>query len=244
MSLTLTKYQLRWLAKKGVRINAPADVDGLRIPEAANKLEVLSTHSADGVMPLGAYSYAHSFARHVEYVGRYCSIGAGLQTFTNTHPVDRSSTSPAFYQRRKFREWGGDLDQGDLLVPFELESAKVRIGHDVWIGDTVRIREGVSIGDGAIIAAYALVTKDVAPFTVVGGVPARVIRQRFDPHVSTAFARLQWWQYSVSNLISLQPDKPARFAIALEKAEAQGKIQPMPTDRILLRDLLRSQPTG
>ena len=57
-------------------------------------------------MPLGSYSYAHSFARHVEYVGRYCSIGGGLQTYTNTHPVDRASTSPVFYQRRKFREWG------------------------------------------------------------------------------------------------------------------------------------------
>ncbi|EEB85584.1 CatB-related O-acetyltransferase [Roseobacter sp. GAI101] len=244
MSLNLKKDQLRWLAKKGVRINAPADADTLRIPEPAYGLEAHSTHSAGGVMPLGSYSYAHSFARHVEYVGRYCSIGGGLQTYTNTHPVDRASTSPVFYQRRKFREWGGDLVQGDLLVPFEPPSAKVRIGNDVWIGETVRIREGVSIGDGAIIAADALVTKDVAPFAVVGGVPARVIRHRFDPDLSSALLQLEWWRYSVSDLIPLQPDQPVQFAVALEAALAKGQLQPRAEDRFLLRDLLRTQGAG
>jgi acetyltransferase-like isoleucine patch superfamily enzyme len=244
LSLNLTKDQLRWLAKKGVRINAPAGPDPLRIPEPAHGLEAHSTHSADGVMPLGAYSYSHSFARHVEYVGRYCSIGAGLQTFTNTHPIDRSSTSPVFYQRRKFREWGGDMEQSDLMVPFDAPSAKVRIGNDVWIGETVRIREGVSIGDGAIIAVDALVTQDVAPFSVVGGVPARVIRHRFDPHLSSAFLQLEWWRYAVSDLIPHQPDQPARFAVALERAVASGQLQPMAEDRFLLRDLLRTQVSG
>ena len=96
LSLNLTQDQLRWLAKNGVRINARPDVDGFRIPEPSGGLEVNSTHSAEGVMPLGVYIYSHSFARNVEYVGRYCSIGAGLKTFANTHPVDRSSTSPVF----------------------------------------------------------------------------------------------------------------------------------------------------
>lgn len=195
-------------------------------------------------MPLGSYSYSHSFARNVEFVGRYCSIGAGLQTFGNTHPLDRSSTSPVFYQLRKFREWDGDMKHGELLVPFEPESLKVRIGNDVWIGETVRIREGVKIGDGAIIAADALVTKDVAPFSVVGGVPARVIRQRFDPELSEAFLQLKWWNYSVSDLITLQPELPARFAIALESAVANGQLHTMPEDRFLLRDLLRLHEPG
>lgn len=130
------------------------------------------------------------------------------------------------------------------MVPFDAPSAKVRIGNDVWIGETVRIREGVSIGDGAIIAVDALVTQDVAPFSVVGGVPARVIRHRFDPHLSSAFLQLEWWRYAVSDLIPLQPDQPARFAVALERAVASGQLQPMAEDRFLLRDLLRTQVSG
>lgn len=116
----------------------------MRMPEPTGGFKINSTHSAEGVMTLAAYSYSHLFARNVGYVGRYCSIGAGLKTFANTHPVDRTSTSPVFYQRRKFREWGGDMDRADMLIPFDAEAAKVRIGNDVWIGSSVRIKEGVS----------------------------------------------------------------------------------------------------
>ncbi len=241
LSLKLTRETLTWLAAEGLRIHAPLGIGALRIPEAPHPLERHSSHAGTGVMPLGAYSYAHSFVRDVARVGRYCSIGSNLSTFTNTHPLDRTSTSPVFYQRRKYREWGGDLEQADHLVPFKTDDVKTIIGNDVWIGEGVKLRAGITIGDGAIIAADALVTKDVAPFTVVGGVPARVIRQRFDAPLSDALQQTAWWRFSVSDLIGFDPDKPVRFVRALETALSKNAIEPFPEDRILLRDLLRKQ---
>jgi virginiamycin A acetyltransferase len=242
LSLKLTKDALNWLKSKGVRIDAPSGTDMLRIPEAPHELERHSNHPAAGVMPLGAYSYSHSFVREVARVGRYCSIGSGLSSFSNTHPMDRTSTSPVFYQRRKYREWDGDMEQLDRLVPFESDAARTTIGNDVWIGQDVRLRAGITIGDGAVVAAGALVTKDVAPFAVVGGTPARVIRQRFDAPLVEALLQAAWWRFSVSDLIGFDPDKPALFARALEGALLKNAIEPFPEDRFLLRDLLKTQP--
>ena len=130
------------------------------------------------------------------------------------------------------------MDRAELLTPFASAAAKVRIGNDVWIGEAVRIKEGVSIGNGAIIAADALVIRNVAPFTVVGGVPARVIRTRFDPAIARVFSQLECWQYAVSDLVSLQPDQPVLFAADLEAAVAKGHLEPLAEDRFVFRDFL------
>jgi tetrahydrodipicolinate N-succinyltransferase len=103
------------------------------------------------------------------------------------------------------------------------------------------LRAGITIGDGAVVAAGALVTKDVAPFAVVGGTPARVIRQRFDAPLVEKLLQTAWWRFSVSDLIKLDPDKPAKFARALEEVLSKNEIVPFPEDRFLLRDLLRTK---
>src|SRR5690606_12842951 len=107
-------------------------------------------------------------------IGRFCSIGSDARIgLGGTHPTDRVSTHPAFYS---------PMPRSQLTfaqkASFEEYPGSVIIGNDVWIGAGATIVDGVSIGDGAIVAARSMVTKDVPPYAIVGGVPSKLIRYR------------------------------------------------------------------
>lgn len=119
-------------------------------------------------------------------IGRYCSIAGGVSILTSQeHHLEWVSTFP-------FQIIFGD-DRG-LPIPSR-SKGNVSIGHDVWIGTEALILSGVSIGHGAVIAARSVVTKDVPPYAIVAGVPARVIRHRFDPATIASLLRIAWWDW-------------------------------------------------
>ena len=121
-------------------------------------------------------------------IGKYCSIGPNVQIVLGVHPTDFVSTHPTFYANNK---------------PFETFSDKVYIeeynnviiGNDVWIGEGALIPGGVTIGNGAIITARAVVTKDVEPYSIVGGVPAKHIKYRFDTDTINDINKTEWWNW-------------------------------------------------
>jgi acetyltransferase-like isoleucine patch superfamily enzyme len=142
---------------------------------------------------VGRYSYiANGAALANIQIGSFCSIGPGAKNHLGNHPAHTFvSTSPVFYspnapvpsfvKTEKFPAYGG----------------RVTIGHDVWIGAEVMIMDGVTIGNGAVVAARAVVTRDVPPYAIVGGVPARLIRYRFDEETVEKLESLQWWERSL-----------------------------------------------
>lgn len=130
-------------------------------------------------------------------IGRFTSIGNNVRIVAGHHPISEYiSTSPSFYSV----VFGG----GHTLVDKEYyqvykyadpeKELLVTIGNDVWIGEGVRIMEGVKIGDGAVVAAYSVVTKDVEPYGVYGGVPAKLIRYRFEKEWIDKLMKFQWWK--------------------------------------------------
>lgn len=123
---------------------------------------------------IGKYSYIqnNSIVRNTK-IGNYCSIAMDFRSGLGTHVADDFSTSPIFNDQ--FYEINSCSNK---KRKFSFYDGNVEIGNDVWIGNRVTILDGVKIGDGAIIAAGAVVTKDVAPYTIVGGVPARYIKHR------------------------------------------------------------------
>lgn len=128
-------------------------------------------------------------------IGRYCSIASNVKTITGTHPTRKFvSTHPSFFSVREqagFTYVSSNRFQEDITV--DPEGHLAEIGDDVWIGNNVLILPGVHIGSGAIIAAGAVVTKDVAPYSIVGGVPARMIRLRFDEKQIKELLEIKWW---------------------------------------------------
>lgn len=129
-------------------------------------------------------------------IGKFCSIACGAKFLFNcaNHSLRSLSTYTflLFYE-----EWG--LDRADVASAWD-DKGDIVIGNDVWIGFEAVILSGVHIGDGAIIGTRAVVTKDVPAYTIVGGVPAREIRKRFDADTVERLQRLRWWDWPVDKI--------------------------------------------
>jgi len=124
-------------------------------------------------------------------IGKFCAIACGAKfLFTSANHTMKSLSTypfPIF-----FEEWG--LDRADITTAWD-NKGDIVIGNDVWIGYEAIILSGVTIGDGAIIGARAVVTKDVPPYTVVAGVPAKEIRKRYSPQTIERLCQLKWWDW-------------------------------------------------
>lgn len=150
-----------------------------------------------GFVSLGSYTYIGntSEVRDTTF-GRFCSVARRVTIGLSEHPSEFLTSHPIAFG-------GGEAFRND---PYFTEmqqrhqvSARGRtdIGHDVWIGDGAYIRRGVSIGHGAIIAARAVVTKDVRPYAIVGGTPGREIKRRFDDETIMRLIASEWWKYDL-----------------------------------------------
>lgn len=131
------------------------------------------------------------------HVGSFCSIANDVFIGLGSHPTALFSTSPLFYRvNNTFRVKLIDQD-------YEFsEYQPIEIGHDVWVGARAIIMDGVKIGNGAIIAANGVVTEDVPPYAIVGGVPAKVIRYRFSPEKIEQLQKTQWWTSPLSEILN------------------------------------------
>lgn len=127
-------------------------------------------------------------------IGRYCSVGSNVKVIAGRHPTENFvSTHPAFFSTVKQAGFTY-VNQNRFKEYIYVEDYyTVKIGNDVWIGTDSRIMGGVRINDGAIVAAGAVVTKDVPPYAIVGGVPARIIRYRFTDKQIKALLEMKWW---------------------------------------------------
>lgn len=149
---------------------------------------------------IGEYSYiARGTTVSDCHIGKYCSVGPNCTIGFGQHPNNWPSTSPVFSSSVKI------FEQAHALTShYPHERAPIVIGHDVWIGANVYIRNGVNIGNGAIVAAGAAVVKDVQPYEIVGGVPAKTIRFRFPADVVRELLELNWWDKDYEKLKAIQ----------------------------------------
>ena len=152
-------------------------------------------------------------------IGSYTSIAKGLNTGFGTHPTNFFSTSPIFHSINNVFKKKYILENN-----FE-EFKETKIGNDVWIGLNVILMDGVNIGDGSIIAAGSVVTKNVPPYSIVGGVPAKLIKMRFDNDTINVLQNSKWWENDAEEIISKLRDLVGADLDQLKNKLALKKIK-------------------
>jgi acetyltransferase-like isoleucine patch superfamily enzyme len=164
---------------------------------------------------IGAYSYGRPKVRFPESgrrltIGRYCSIADKVEILLGgDHRLDWVSTYP-------FAAMAGLWPEAQASQDYHASRGDVTIGNDVWLGSGCLILSGVTIGHGAVIAAHAVVTRDVPDYAVVAGNPGRIVRRRFSPEIVAGLLETRWWD--------LEPAMVTRLVPALEAPDAEGLI--------------------
>lgn len=224
----------RALAKAGVEVlQRPG---GLTLP-TQTRIEVpasLKWTQYEHSLELGAFSYQVSGYCFAARIGRYVSMGEEVQIGRQNHPMDWASTSPAFYLGDRLFELGqGWRDAGAYHRPQPAPSVPptrvqvTTIGNDVWVGHGALISAGVTVGDGAVVAAHAVVTKDVPPYAVVAGNPAVIKKSRLPAALISPMLRARWWRFAPWQLSALDAAEPERFVQGVFKlAETEPEFMP------------------
>lgn len=182
---------------EGCRIGAP-----LRLESPVELPGGVSTAVTSGIT-IGGFTYSWSMITgSVRSIGRYCSLASQIIFGEMEHPTNCLSTSSFIYDREWM--WGAfadrtgagrvsTVDVGGLNRPIE-------IGNDVWVGNGAYIKRGLRLGDGCIVGAKAVVTRDVPPYAIVAGNPARIIRYRFDEALRERLLASRWWDHAFTDL--------------------------------------------
>ncbi|AVP87056.1 hypothetical protein phytr_950 [Candidatus Phycorickettsia trachydisci] len=189
-------------------VNKYPNPDNLYPLEGVERTIFLKNIITNPQIIVGDYTYyddpedIYNFEKNVLYlfefmgdkliIGKFCQLATGIRFIMNgsNHDMDGISTYP-------FKVFGGAWAGTKMNA---ISKGDTVIGNDVWIGNSVTIMQGIKVGDGAIIGTNSLVTKNIEPYTIVGGNPAKVIRKRFDDKTIEFLLRLRWWDWNIEKI--------------------------------------------
>lgn len=192
---------------------------------------------------MGAFSSVNSILPVNTIIGRYSSIAHNLKRSHGNHPTNRFTTSMLTYSNAvvPFQEYLEDSDSEFTTVPHGIKNGSpIIIGNDVWVGQDVTFATtGITVGDGAIVAGGAWVTKDVPPYAIVGGVPAKVIKYRFPEDIIERLMKLKWWQYAYGDFTTVNADDDIEtFLDKVEKLVEMGDLKPFQPEVATAKDFV------
>jgi acetyltransferase-like isoleucine patch superfamily enzyme len=209
---------------------------------------LLSTVTAGAFIDIGAFCNLSGGTINNVRFGRYCSVAAGVVIGMHEHPTDwLTSSRTAYYPRVNGWDALMSADGPESIHarkrPFTASCPVTTIGPDVWIGQGAFLKSGVTIGAGAIIGARALVMRDVPPYAVVVGTPAKVVRLRFPEPLVERLLALEWWRYNIYDLFDAPFDDVPRALDVIEGKIAEGAVAPFTGTEITPTDLASPKTT-
>lgn len=180
----------------------------------SNKCKITTSSSLEGMNLILAHTTYSGRLGYGSYIGNNCRLSADIGRFTSIAPFVRcnngqhpisypfATTAPCFFSLNKDHcQNGSTFATKQMFDEYayydEKRKIAVKIGNDCWIGDGVFLVGGIKIGDGAVVLAHAVVTKDVPPYAIVGGVPAKIIKYRYDKETISFLQKIQWWNFPV-----------------------------------------------
>ena len=236
--MSKVSVKIKMMQKRGVEV-LPRKSDTITLP-ANTRLEApcsLKWTVYEHSIHLGAFSYQVSGYCFAARIGRYCSFGENVQIGRQDHPMSWVSTSPAFYINSKIFSVGEEFNGAKEYETFNFPNSKpatkvqvTKIGNDVWIGHGAMIKAGVTIGDGAVIAAHSVVVRDVPPYGVVAGNPAVLKKSRLAPQLISPMVRCRWWRFAPWQLQHLDPARPLNFIQGVMSLKDEAPFEPSVID--------------
>lgn len=202
------------------------DDDYLYFPDKFKIEQYVAFPRGGEVCSMGHMSYSCSPVNIQMSVGRYCSFASGVSIMPGSHVISRLTTSATTitdnYVPRNMCLYDHHITDAPVFpsIPFKKDGS-VNIGHDVYLGTNCVIKPDVTIGTGAVVGAYSIVTKDVPPYTIVAGNPAKFIRLRFDMSIVAKLLESKWWIYDFDLIYDLPFDDPTRFLTILESRKSE-----------------------
>lgn len=245
MRVLLNKDSLDWLMEKRLFLNYPGQnrlKSGLTVIQFHDNCEVEPYVGFYGgglsLCRMGSFSFSNSAIQDLSLqVGRYCSLSFGLTVAKMRHPLEYVTTAHFTYH-------GNSNDVAYAIADFAKDydtfyknpqKAAPVIEDDVWIGQGVFLNRGVRIGRGAVVAAQSVVTRNVLPYSIVGGNPAQLIRMRFAPEIIEGLEATEWWKYKFTDLRPCRLDDPGQFIEQFLKL--RDDLQMFSPERARMRDM-------
>lgn len=188
----------------------------------------------------GSFTYSFSHFKGKIVLGRYCAVAHSSQIMGEDHPINAISTHHFTYRKYFEEHIRNNFGTAPEAHPkqFIEDRGNIIVGNDVWIGQNCLIRPGVTIGTGAVIASGAVVVKDVPPYAIVGGNPAKIIKYRFEAPLIDRLLASQWWTYHVKDFYELDVRDPNKFLDGFEKRVSDQLIHPYAPKKINLAEEL------
>ncbi|KEO61239.1 CatB-related O-acetyltransferase [Thioclava indica] len=189
--------------------------------------EAFTRHPNKRIISAGAFTHIVDAENNffMFKTGRYCSIARGTRIVNGHHPIHSVTTNPFHYGEYYKENLPPELRYTGPVETFTRSYGRGKIGNDVWLGAYCIIRSGVSIGDGAVVASGSVIMKDVPPYTIVGGNPAKKIRPRFPQEITDRLIDLKWWQYCPSGFRDLDMFDVCGFLDSMDQRKAANELK-------------------